>query len=255
MDLQQFRKQEIPKLLGLDPSKFTRIAAYIDFGNVNYWFEEDDRDEEGILLPSDKQLFIDLTKLQDFLSLFAEDTRLYYGHDSANSGSLSFIQAARHVFGKHRVFTKPMQKIKHYLKADELPANTRTVATDTRGNFVTIPKCNFDVEICVDAIRRADQYDTFCLLSSDADFVHLLRYLRGRGKKIILIKGGFIQHTLRESTDLIINAQDIKRYIATIKQKSSPKARPCESLTRVHGQVRQSLRKDSTKYPVKKQPI
>ena len=71
----------------------------------------------------------------------------------------------------------------------------------------------------VDAMRQLDAYDTFCLFSSDADFVSLLHFLKGRGKKTILIKGGHILHTLKDSTHLIINAQDIKRHVAIKKQK------------------------------------
>ena len=89
-----------------------------------------------------------------------------------------------------------------------------------RGDFIKIPKCNFDVEICVDSIKLLENYDTFCLFSSDADFVHLARFLKSKEKKIILVKGGYIHHSLHETVDLIINAQDIKSYISVIKQKS-----------------------------------
>ena len=57
------------------------------------------------------------------------------------------------------------------------------------------------------------------MLSGDADFAPLLRYLKGFGKKTILIKGGFIQDELRKFADVVINAQDIKKYIAVKKQK------------------------------------
>lgn len=40
-----------------------------------------------------------------------------------------------------------------------------------------------------------------------------------KGKKIILVKGGYIHHSLYEIADLVINAQDIKGHIAVIKQK------------------------------------
>jgi uncharacterized LabA/DUF88 family protein len=68
-------------------------------------------------------------------------------------------------------------------------------------------------------MRLLDTYDTFCLLSSDADFVRLLHFLKGRDKKTILIKGGRILHTLKDSANLVINAQDIKKYITIKKQK------------------------------------
>lgn len=84
-----------------------------------------------------------------------------------------------------------------------------------------MPKCNFDVEICVDAIRLMNKYDTFCLFSSDADFVSLIKSLKNNRKKIILVKGGYIQYSLKINCDLVISAQDIKKQIAYIMQKSS----------------------------------
>lgn len=65
-----------------------------------------------------------------------------------------------------------------------------------------------------------EHYDTFCILSDDADFVYLNNYLRKKGKKVILVKGGYITAKLRESASLVINAQNIKKHIAQItKQK------------------------------------
>lgn len=145
--------------------------------------------------------------------------RFYYGHDAANPKSLGFIRAARDIYGKHCVATKQMQKIRHYLTDEERTSNTRTTKEDGDGTYIHIPKCNFDVEISVDAIRFADHYDTLCLFSSDADFVYLARYLKGRGKKFILIKGGHVVHQLKEVSDLVISAQAIKRDISAIKQK------------------------------------
>ena len=93
---------------------------------------------------------------------------------------------------------------------------------DNEGEFIYLPKCNFDVEICIDAIRLMSKYDTFCLFSSDADFVSLIRFIKNNRKKVILIKGGHVQYSLKANSDKVINAQDIKEYIAGTKQKSSP---------------------------------
>ena len=169
----------------------------------------------------DHKLSIDIQKLKDFSNLFSTDVRFYYGHDPENKKSLGFLFATKKVFGKSRIFTKPIQKVKHYLTEKESIANTRTLEHDRIGTFIKIPKCNFDVEICVDSIKLLDDYDTLCLFSSDADFVHLARFLKSKKKKIILVKGGYIHHSLHEIADLIINAQDIKNYISVIKQKPS----------------------------------
>lgn len=96
---------------------------------------------------------------------------------------------------------------------------------DAEGAFVKLPKCNFDVEITVDAIRRMNGYDTLVLMSSDADFVALSRYLRTKNKKVILIKGGHITSALRDAADLVVNAQKIKKYITVLK-KNGIKQKP-----------------------------
>lgn len=224
MDLQEFKKQNICKQLGILPDQFPRILVFIDFANVNHWFDDDQYDLDGQALSTDQRIEINLEKLKEFLSYFSSDARFYYGHDSANSGSLAFIGAAKHIFGKHRVFTKRIQQVRHDITPADSVSNTRLVHSDDRGNFVLIPKCNFDVEISVDAIRLIDTYDTICLLSSDADFAALMRYLKPKQKKTVLIKGGRIDGSLGKLIDLKINASQIKSYIAQIKQK--PGARP-----------------------------
>jgi len=218
MDLQELKGKVIKDELKISDS-FDSILVFIDFANVNYWFEEDEYDEKNKILPPDKKLNIDIKKLKEFSSIFTSDIRFYYGHDPVNIKSLGFLMATKKVFGKSNVFTKPIQKIRHYITEQETISNTRTLEHDIKGDFIRIPKCNFDVEICVDAIKLLEKYDTFCLFSSDADFVHLVRFLKKKGKKVILVKGGYIHHSLHKVSDLIINAQDIKKYITIIKQK------------------------------------
>ena len=207
--------------LGINKTKYGRIYSFVDFGNVDYWYEKDERDWEDKLLPANEKLAIDLSKLATFAHLFSERARFYYGFDPANSRSVAFMDKSRRYFDN--TITKPIQNIKHYLDNEEIRINTRKIRSDKTGNFIYIPKCNFDVEICVDAIRLLNQYDTFCLFSSDADFIRLIAYLRKKNKKIILIKGGYIQHDLRNavgSTGLVISAQNVNAQITLKKQKS-----------------------------------
>jgi len=168
-----------------------------------------------------QELSIDLEKLAKFIEYFSGHARFYYGHDPQNQGSIKFLGKTKYVFGEKLVFTKPIQQIKHYLKEKEKSITSRKIKTDKKGEYIYLPKCNFDVEICVDAIRLLNKYDTFCLFSSDADFISLIKFLKNNHKKIILVKGGYVQYPLKANSDLVINAQDIKKYIAYIKQKSS----------------------------------
>lgn len=212
MDLTTLKKEYVVEQeLGIDAS-YGRVLAIIDFGNVNYWFAEDRQDADNKVLDDDTHLAINLQGLAGFVELFSVHTRFYYGHDPQN-GSLGFISVAKHIFGKHRVFTKQVQKVRHHLKSDEIHTNTRATFTDDEGVYIELPKCNFDVEMTVDAIRLMREYDTLALFSSDADFVSLARYLKKNGKKIILIKSGRITADLRRASDKVINAQNIKRHI------------------------------------------
>lgn len=223
MDLEEFKSKNIKNIIGVDKDKFGSVYSFIDFGNVNRWFDDDIKSDDETFLSDGEKLGIDLIKLFDFNKHFSSQIRFYYGHDPKNKKSMRFLGKSKFVFGEKFVFSKPLQQVKHYLKDLEKASNTRNVAYDLSGEYVYLPKCNFDVEICVDAIRQMKEYDTFCLWSSDADFVSLIKFLKNNHKKVILIKGGFAQHLLVNSANLVINAQDIKKYITYIKQKSSPK--------------------------------
>lgn len=221
MDLQEFKSYNIRQKIGIDEEKFGKVFVFIDFANVDKWFSEDIRDWNNNILGNGQKLSIDLEKLFGFSKCFSNHARFYYGHNPQNINSLKFLGKTKYVFGDNFVFTKPIQQIKHYLNEKERIINTRQIRHDNEGDFIYLPKCNFDVEICVDAIRLMSKYDTFCLFSSDADFISLIKFLKNNRKKAILIKGGYVQHSLKVNSDLVINAQVIKAYIACIKQKSS----------------------------------
>lgn len=224
MELSHFKQQFVRTELGITES-FGRVTSFIDFGNVNHWFEQDRQDAESRPLADDQKLRISLAGVKEFADLFSQDVRFYYGHDPDRDGSVKFISATKSIFGRHRVFTKLIQYVRHHLREDEIFGNTRPLWRDNDGQFIRIPKCNFDVEIAVDAIRLLGQYDTLALFSSDADFVALARHLQKQGKKIVLIKGGNITRNLREAVNLVVNAQRIKKHLTTI-EKQKPGARP-----------------------------
>jgi uncharacterized LabA/DUF88 family protein len=218
MNLNSFKKHFIKEQLGINKD-FGKIFSFIDFGNVNNWFKKDDQDWNNKLITENEKISIDIKKLKEFSDLFSERTRCYYGRDSKNKGSLAFDYVLKKVFGKHNFISKDLQRIKHYLDTEE-KETIKLFETDKNGkDYVEIRKCNFDVELSVDVIKKINQYDTFCLFSGDADFVYLNNFLRKRGKKIILIKGGYITSKLKESANLVINAQNIKKHIAKIEQR------------------------------------
>jgi len=222
MNLQEFKIYSIKEKLGLANEKFGKVFVFIDFSNVNKWFANDNRDWDGNILDNGKKLGMDIEKLYDFTKCFSDHTRFYYGYDPQNINSVKFLGKTKYVFGDKMVFAKPIQQIRHYLNDDNgCNTNTRKINHDRDGNYIFLPKCNFDVEICVDAIRLMSKYETFCIFSGDADFISLIKFLKKNRKKVILFKGGYIQYALKANSDLVVSVQDIKVHITKIKQKSS----------------------------------
>jgi len=218
MDLQNFEKEFIKKNLDINES-YGDVFCFIDFANVNNWFEKDNQwDRQAI--SSNQKININLEKLKNFVDLFSKKILIYYGEDSGNSNSLDFTYAIRKIFGKNFVKTKDLQKIKHYFEVGE-SISGKYIQIDKKGNpYLEIRKCNFDVEISVDAVKMMKHYNTFCIFSGDADFVYLNKFLRKENKKVIIFKGGYITKELKESADLIINAQEIKEKITKLKTKT-----------------------------------
>lgn len=215
MKIEQFKKEIIRDDLGI--RDYGKIFSFIDFANVNKWFQFDNQDWNNNSLKEDEYIAIDLNKLKDFSEIISNKTRLYYGEDPKNEKSLEFTYVIRKIFGKRNIITKDLQKIKHYIETGE-NLSSKIVADEDGRYYIEIRKCNFDVEISVDAIKMIDYYDTFCIFFGDADFVYLNNFLKKRGKKIIIVKGGYITGKLRETANLIINAQIIKKYIAKISK-------------------------------------
>jgi uncharacterized LabA/DUF88 family protein len=205
--------------LGFDKEKFGRIFSFIDYGNVNYWYEKDRRDKDGIELGANQKLIVDIEKLASFTGLFSDQKRFYYGWNPRRKPSWHIaIKAEKFGFIKN---TKPMQFIRHYLSAGERGENNSVgheAKQDATGKYIEIPKSNFDVEVSVDALRLLGKYDTFCLFSGDSDFTYLVRFLKKNKKKFIVIASGQVFHTLKDLADLYINAQDVKVSLVSIKE-------------------------------------
>lgn len=224
MELQELKLQT----LGIDKEKFGKIFAFVDYGNVNYWYEKDRRGADGVDLLTDQKLIVDVEKLAHFANLFSEQKqkRFYYGWNPRKETNWHIvIKAEKCGFIKK---TKPMQFIKHYLSGGENPRggfNNSEIKSDVNGKYIEIPKSNFDVEISVDAVRLLEKYDTFCLFSGDSDFTYLVQYLKKNKKKFIVIASGQVFHTLAELADLYINAQTIKADITSIKETTPREGR------------------------------
>jgi len=156
--------------------------------------------------------------LGEFVDLFSTKKFFYYGVDPQNEKS-KYIQTLAGRNARFKAVSKDIQRIKHYVDGNDnfTEEQMKLFPEDKRGMYMVIPKCNFDVEMAVDAMRFKDDYDTIALFSSDSDFSYLISFLRQKGKKIILFHSGPTSKELKKHAHLKINGQRIKEKISFVK--------------------------------------
>jgi len=217
MKFGSFQELRIANLLGFNPKEFGRIFAFVDYGNVQHWYEDQRRKSDGTRLKPNEIFYVDIWKLGKFLDSFVGHKRFYYGHIPSKPATLHIVALAKKC-GFIKI-TKPVHRARHYLMPyDRIGDRVKVYKDDFGKDYILIPKCNFDVEITLDALRRLKDYDTFLLLSSDRDFEKLLLFLKRKNKKVILIGGGYISNDLRKYAHRFVHANRIKDSISSIKE-------------------------------------
>ena len=80
-------------------------------------------------------------------------------------------------------------------------------------------KGDWDVGMTVDAVRTADIVDTIVIVSGDGDFIPLLEYLKGRGRRVeVMAFGRSASQKLKEAADDFIDlSKDKKRFLMKIR--------------------------------------
>jgi len=83
-----------------------------------------------------------------------------------------------------------------------------------------LKKADWDVGITIDAVRIAPNVDTVVLASGDGDFVQLVEYLKGQGKRVEIIAfGRSASLKLREAADEFIDIEkNPEKYLLKIKK-------------------------------------
>lgn len=133
--------------------------AYIDWANVHGWETSLKRE-------------IDIDRLFSYLKMYPEisDIRLYFGKD-IHPKSTAFLERA----GKTG-YAITSKQVKYILEAD------------IEGKKIYRRKCDFDMEICIDA-HEAIQKDirSFIFFTGDGDFAPLYQKLIRLGKQVIVV--------------------------------------------------------------------
>lgn len=147
-----------------DPAK----TAYVFIDAANVWN-----------VMKSKQRKIDYSKLKEFLSntFDREFCEVYYYESYPESGTREYDTGKKLAFFVYlkkglgfNVKKKPLKRIR---------------ANDGKNDFI-LEKGNMDVEIAVDAVHHVKSYDTAVFFTGDCDFLPVVNYIKGRGKKVYI---------------------------------------------------------------------
>jgi len=108
-------------------------------------------------------------------------------------------------------------KVKYFQYLRRLGFRIRTkpigrVYDNTEGRYKH--KCNFDVELAIDAVDNIDEMEVFILCSGDGDFTKLVKYLKSKRKKTVVVAPTErLSDTLKEAANQVVPLEKIKSEI------------------------------------------
>ncbi|MEK9148041.1 MAG: NYN domain-containing protein, partial [Patescibacteria group bacterium] len=77
-----------------------------------------------------------------------------------------------------------------------------TRVKDLQEFYGGVKKADWDVGMAIDAVRTADIVDTLIIVSGDGDFLPLLDYLKGRGRRVeVMAFGRTTSQKMKEAAD------------------------------------------------------
>jgi uncharacterized LabA/DUF88 family protein len=164
----------------MENTKKPKVIFLLDYSNIYYGLEKLGWE-------------IDYTKLKKYIENKYELVGLYYymgihsfksyfdTHPEIDRTDAAAIRLFRRkTLAKQKVI-KRLKKVGYIVRAKEISS----VYDNTEAKCKL--KCNADVEITVDALDKINEYEEAILVSGDSDFVKLVKYLKGKNKKVTAI--------------------------------------------------------------------
>lgn len=216
MDLESFKTQHYL----FNPADFGKIYIFVDFGNVRPWAKDFWPEENKYRICVE----ISIEKLADVCNLVQPVNKFFY------YGYFPQIKDVPIEHEKNKKFRQSTFRIDRARKSGFTPRAKEIKmipAYDEAGKFLgKHPKCNFDVEITLDAITQIKNYNTAVLFSGDSDFGKLLGYLKSKGKKIIVVSTRNRMSTELESVaDKFVPAEKLKDLLIYHNKNYTPPLR------------------------------
>jgi uncharacterized LabA/DUF88 family protein len=191
-----------------DPASLGRIFVFVDFGNVRPWAKEFWPEENKSRICIE----IDIRKLSEFCDLVEPVTKFFYYGFFSRHGALSEQHPLNIKYRNSAFRLDKARKSGFSVRSKEIKM---ILHYDDNGEFLgKTPKCNFDVEIALDVMKKIEQYDTIMLFSGDSDFGKLLGYLKSKGKKIVVVSTrDRMSVELERVADKFVPAETIKNLL------------------------------------------
>ncbi len=121
----------------------------------------------------------------------------------------AFAYVIRTKTGEERPFFEALEKL-----------GIETRSKDLQEFYGGAKKADWDVGIVIDAVRTADIVDAVVIVSGDGDFIPLVEYLKGKGRRVEVIAfGKSTSSKLKEAADEFIDIEEaIQKYLIKIRR-------------------------------------
>jgi uncharacterized LabA/DUF88 family protein len=182
--------------------KKPKAHVFVDASNIHYYLIK-------------KGWRVDWRKFRLFCENRYESLRLFY-YEGVPSKSHYFDLHPNHSLADFIETKKRKLNYLRFLKSISYKVRHKPVSRvydDTAGRFRH--KCNFDVELTIDALDSMAEYDVLVLFSGDADFVKLVKYIKSRNKKsIVIAPSDRLSNNLKRVANQVIYLEDIKSVVS-----------------------------------------
>lgn len=189
--------------------KKERVCIFVDASNYHYTLQWD----------------IDFEKFSEYYNARYEVVRIFYYEGTHSKKSYLDQRPGR---TEADFLTQDAKKAKYFKKLRKIGFTVRTkpissVYDKTTGKSEL--KCNFDVELTIDALDQLAAYDTAILCSGDGDFTRLIRYLKGKGRRTIVVAASErLSTTLRQAANSIDSPHVHRKEWERLRPPASPQA-------------------------------
>jgi uncharacterized LabA/DUF88 family protein len=179
--------------------------------------------------PPDAALFIDWDNLKVGLKTLG-------GQPNVSSLLDSVSRRGRVVIA--RAYADWQQKVNAFDPPNLYSAGIEPVYVPVRMQGGKVVKNSADVKLavdCIDLLNTAPHLKVFVLVSGDGDLIHLVNFLRARGKRVVVIAvSGTLSPALSENVDdLLIYDVDIEPIRPTEPASNGPRPKPAQDTERL----------------------